>query len=118
MTTMQEWPDIKQAMDGCRQAPPLPDRDAFWADFRSRAQGCARQPPAPSPARWVAAAALALVLASLPFALLRVPPAGAANVINALDVQVAHQAVLIMDDAPSRGTVLWIVTAGDEGNGT
>ena len=112
---MHDWTDIEEAMAGKSSVPGLPDRGAFWSEFERRARGRTREELyRASPARWAAAVATAaLMIAGGILLPLRAARAQAGNVINELEVGAAHRAVLIMNDASNRSTILWIVSGSE-----
>ena len=113
---MRDWTEIEGALAaGQPSMRGLPGRDAFWSEFDRRARGRTRDEfPRTSPARWAAAVATgALVVAGGILLSLRAARAQAGNVINELEVEAAHRAVLIMNDASNRSTILWIVSGAE-----
>ena len=103
-------------------APAMPPGEAFWSDFRARARLRAQMAP-PSPAvtalRWAAMASPLAAAAVLMLVLRAAPGAWAATdtEINSLEVETAHRAVFIMNDEPTRSTIVW-VDCGEPGPAT
>ena len=96
----------------------MQDKESFWSDFKGRVRMHPQHEPAAAAprgviVRWAAAAACTvLLLTGVIVYQLRnggaVQPAGG-NVISWLDVQVPHAAVIMMNNDPEEGTVVWIV---------
>jgi hypothetical protein len=104
---------------GGRSMSPMRDADVFWSDFRSRAKRTAQQAPVPAAVTALRWAALASPMAAAALAMLLLRPLAASwmqsdTVINALEVEAAHRAVFIMNDEPTRSTIVWV----DWGPGT
>jgi hypothetical protein len=94
----------------------MKERDAFWEDFRARARLRPRAAPARAAAaaaawRWPLAATAAAAAALLVAAYVAWPeaPASPEVSVKSLEVVASHSAVLIMEDEPSRGTIVWVV---------
>lgn len=107
-----------------RRVEPTPDAQAFWADFRARARLMNQDQPVPVPAfsmstgKWALAAACAMFVAVFGGLFMFHSPAGQEPAASmTLDVEVAHSAVLVIEDAPSQSTIVWIVDMKDGNDG-
>ena len=109
---MKRLDDIMRDMGG-EPTPGMPSAEAFWAGFRSRAGLRLRDSPpsgASTALRW---AAMASPLAAAALLLLILHPmlgarAQADTVINSLEVEAAYRAVFIMNDEPTKSTIVWV----------
>ena len=109
---MRRFEDLMQE-DGDRSLNSMRDGDAFWSDFKSRAKGTAQLAPAPAAVTVLRWAAMASPLAAAALAMLLLRPLAASwlqsdTVINALEVEAAHRAVFIMNDVPTKSTIVWV----------
>lgn len=109
---MKRLDDIMQAA-ASEGTPELRPAAEFWAGFREQARGRVQDTP-PSGAtvalRW---AAVASPLAAAALLLLLLNPlldarAQSDTVINSLEVEAAHRAVFIMNDEPTKSTIVWV----------
>ena len=86
----------------------------FWEDFRARATLHPQLAPERQASRviyrwaWAGASAMVVVaLSVLPIAYYG--RSGEASTIQSLEIGVQHSAVVILDDKPTKSTILWIV---------
>ena len=121
------WRDVRREMRGMAAGRPAVSAAEFWEDFRARArlhpQRTAERAPAVSFifSRWAWAGACATVVALLAVLPFRGGPAGSREgAVLSLDVETGHSAVVILDDARTRSTIVWIVGADgqDAGGGS
>jgi len=114
---MTSWNDLSRELRATPQATSHRPADDFWTDFKARARLHPQSVPEavtrPTPyARWSLAAATALVLVAATLTtLLRSPtmPAEKGDTVRSVRVDVAHKGVMIMEDQPSRATIVWVV---------
>jgi hypothetical protein len=110
---MSNWNGIEEALRGQRPAGSMSAPADFWAGFRSRAGGLTQAPPA-SPAftsaiRLAALTVCAAFLALGALAYARREAAGGLNRVTSVEVDPAHSAVFIMNDAATHSTIVWVV---------
>lgn len=104
-----------------RPPEPMPDAESFWSDFRARASMVHQEKavaPAPvflSAQGWAVATACAALLAIAVggFFLFNGETVDRSGGKMTLDVVAAHSAVLVIEDEPSHGTIVWIVGMDD-----
>jgi hypothetical protein len=113
------WTKIGAALRA--SGAPRPPRPAaeFWADFRARARLHPQWEPAParpSPIyRWAWAGAFATVLAVAgSFGVVRWIGSRSPSEVHSVEIFAPHGGVVIMADAPTRSTVLWIVNMEED----
>jgi len=101
------------------------DAESFWSDFKARAQLMNQDRPVAEPLFSVSMKRLMLATACATLIALcgglflfsgRETPAGNMT----LNVTAVHSAVLMIEDAPSQSTIVWIVDmkAGDDDGGS
>ncbi len=112
---------IERAIKEQPATKPMPEAAEFWSDFRARArlhpqQEYTRVHPRGWFLGWSAATACAILL--LGVFLIGLPTSSVGSEGKAFDVMVDHSAVIIMNDEPEQGTILWIVDMeiGDTGS--
>lgn len=102
--------------------PPLRPAAEFWTDFGRRAEALGRQPAATPAFHWTSwktgsllAAAAAAVVAAVWAGL--APQSAFPGAVRSyrIDAHLAHGGVMILDDAPSHATILWIVDCSENG---
>jgi len=131
MITPRDTP-LRQAL---RQAAALPEprpADTFWQDFKARTALTGQETPGRLVVvggsllsrHWVLAAAAALVVVGLAFALLRptaaplqtaqmqTPQAPALSSVQEVEVLSEYSSVMIVEDIENGGTVIWVASAG------
>ena len=114
---MTSWKHLARELPKAAATPPPRPADDFWSEFKARArlhpQAAPETVTRPLPyARWSLAGAAALVLiAATLTSLLRSPSMTAEKgaTIHSVRVDVAHKGVMIMEDQPSRATIVWVV---------
>jgi hypothetical protein len=111
---MSEWHGIEKALRRQRPTGSMSAPDDFWAGFRARADGLAQMPAPPrTPATAIRVSALALCAAFLAFGALTYARRDTAeagfNRVTSVEVDPAHSAVFIMNDAPTHSTIVWVV---------
>jgi hypothetical protein len=113
---------LREAMRDSGERPPIKSADAFWSSFRAHATLHPQYTPAASPAlahrhalRWgiTATCALLVMVGTGVWHTTRPEPL---NRVTSFEVAAQHEAVLVMDDASSHSTLLWIVGM-EENNG-
>lgn len=121
------WKQIEKALKAEREETPLPPATEFWADFKARAKLCSQDTVEPRTVRqrrgvlaWASAAACT-VLVGIGVVwcwLIGSTSVVMATEVTALEVDAVHSAVIIMNDKPEDGTIVWIVDMEDgEGGG-
>jgi hypothetical protein len=104
---------LRKAFAEQRTGAAMRGPEAFWGDFRARARLRAQDEPETRrlwlPA-WPAYAKACAVLALFAVTVWVVYPAGAAQpaAVTSMEVIAPHSAVLIINDAQTDSTVLWI----------
>jgi len=133
----------EQIRTGLRKpgAAPVPGADEFWSDFKARARLRNQEQPVEAPVMsisggWAMALAACAVLTLAGYGLVlflggsepRAPEIQAAesrapeiqdrelSSVKSLDVEVAHSAVLVMNDELDQGTIVWIVDMQTDDN--
>lgn len=104
-----------EALKTLASPPPPKAPDEFWGDFRARValhpQQAAERRLHPVAIRWAWAAACAILLLSVGvwplWQMQAAAPTG--TTIESYAVDVAHSAVLILNDESSESTMLWVV---------
>jgi|GEM_PF-2692282 len=116
---MPRWRKIQEVLEAAKEPCAVPSSEAFWAEFRRRASSRPQAHRAAgwaAPIRWALAAAAA-VLVGLGFWMypFLATSASAQTSIETLEVDIPHQAVMIVSHPASYSTILWIVpnVAGD-----
>ena len=110
------WNDIKGGISTRQPPGQMLDKDEFWSDFKARAKLRSQETPArnsrPLVLSWAVATACAVLLVAgiVKFQLTRSgDTVQHGSSVTSLDVMVPHSAVLIMNDEPDQGTIVWIV---------
>ena len=110
------WEVIKESIRRDRGAPAMRSSEEFWSDFRARARlhPQVNAVPARNTAiyRWALAAACGIVLLGVALFQVAVTPGSAmagTTTIKSVEVVASHGGVLIMNDAATQSTILWIV---------
>ncbi len=119
------WQKVRREMRGMAAGRQVMPAAAFWEDFRARArlhpQRTAERETDSSFvfSRWAWAGACATVMALLAVLPFRGVLAGSREgAVLSLDVETGHSAVVILDDARTRSTIVWIVGAdGQDASG-
>lgn len=111
--------DIRTALS--RNAAPKPrSADAFWEDFHARvpmypqAEPVARQRTIPI-SMWALGTVSAILLAVVATWALYNPGGDALSTVDSFEVTARHSAVMILDDAETESTILWVVDMEGEG---
>jgi len=116
------WQQIRATLREQCQPPPLRSADEFWADFRARQQlvpQIADDPLAVPPrfaVSWLPALtglAIVALVAVLFTKNLHTPPptpvqAARLSEVEEVEVMVEYGGLMIMQDAESRGTLVWV----------
>jgi|GEM_PF-4519372 len=123
---MTSWREIEQALR--RQSSPLPPpAGVFWADFKARLPWHPQAVAAPETISFVAVRRLALASCAAVLSLLlwhpwAVQDERSGNAVLSLDVMTEHQAVMMIQNAPGQGNIVWVVCGkaedGSGGNGS
>jgi hypothetical protein len=115
------WGQIKESLAAQRPVADKIPASEFWDDFNARAAlrnqdaiEPARKPMVFSLAAATACASVIVAVTLFTYGIGRRSFEGG-NSITAFDVLVPHSAVIIVNDDPSVGTILWVVDMEDEG---
>jgi len=109
-----DWQAIEQQLKNKHVRDNARSATDFWSEFRSRASGRSRNETVLGPypllvLRWPVAACAAILVCLL--ALRFIPQVGGrakANEIISFEIAESYGAVLIMKDAQTESTILWI----------
>lgn len=118
----------KEIAEGLRGQTPGGDMapaDVFWADFRARARlRVQEEAAAPAGRAWHPVSGWAMATACAMLLLVwgsvysfRGRAASDLTKIRSVSVSASHSAVLIIDDAPTHGTILWVVDMAEAAEG-
>jgi hypothetical protein len=121
------WKAIKRALEAEKVDSSPRSPAEFWADFKARAELRPQEAAGAGTLRghrgvltWAAAAACTILvgIGVVWFGLIGTAGAVMATEVTELEVQAPHAAVIIMNDQPDDGTIVWIVgMEGDPGDG-
>ena len=111
---MKHRKEFEEAFGRLRPAKAIRSADDFWSDFRARVslrvQDTVSSESARPGLRWaLATACVTLVVFGAFSHSWGAGPRAGLNSVRSLEVDAAHSAVFIMNDAPTKSTILWVV---------